>query len=111
MGTDATISVALLLGIVSALGVMVSIYLGVKKNHNEENERIVENAREFTKLNVKIDNFTSTMNELVKKSERNGTELNALDVSMMKCSERIETLFKYKDDHEKRRQKLEDGGE
>jgi hypothetical protein len=111
MGTDATVSIALILGIISALGVMVSIYLGIKKAHTEEDERIVENAREFTKLNVKLDNFTSTMNELVKKSERSVTELNALDVSVMKCSERIETLFKYKDDHEKRLQKLEDGGE
>ncbi len=111
MGMDATISIALILGIISALGVIVSIYLGLKKEHKEEDSRLIENAREFTKLNVKLDNFTSTMNELVKKSERSINELKDMDVAVIRCTERIETLFKYKDDHEKRLQKLEDGDE
>ena len=47
------------------------------------------------------------MNELVKKSERSVNDLKEVNVELIRCSERIETLFKYKDDHEKRLQKLE----
>lgn len=107
MGTDTTVSIALILGIISALGVIASIYLGLRKQHTEDDNRLVENAREFTKLNIKLDNFTATMNELVKKSERSINDLNRMDAQMIRCSERIETLFNYKDDHEKRLQKLE----
>ena len=111
MGTDTTVSVALILGIVSALGVIASIYLGFQKQHTEDDNRLVENAREFTRLNVKLDNFTATMNELVKKSERSVSDLNRVDAQLIRCTERVETLFKYKDDHEKRLQKLESESE
>ena len=104
-------SVALILGIISALGVIVAIYLGLRKQHSEDDNRLIENAREFTKLNVKLDNFTATMNELVKKSERSVNDLKEVNVELIRCSERIETLFKYKDDHEKRLQKLESENE
>lgn len=111
MKPDATVSVALILGIISAIGVIVSIYLGLHKQHTEDDNRLVENAREFTKLNVKLDNFTATMNELVKKSERSVNEQKEMSVDLIRCSERIETLFKYKDDHERRLKKLEDESE
>lgn len=105
------ISMALLISIVSLICVMINTFGGSRKRHDEaieaENKRQVEIEKQFVKVNLKLDNFCDTTKELMKQQEKETDVMQELSRQMVMCSERIETLFKYKDDHEHRISELE----
>ena len=108
MSPETTVSVSFILALLSAVGVIFTIIMGFKKDHRDEENKRIEIAEQFAKINVKLDQFCNTMNDMARKSEKSMDEVKGINISITKCNERIETLFKYHDDHEKRITILED---
>ena len=107
LSTETTISITVILSILSAIGVIFSITMGVKKDTREEEERRIDIAEQFAKVNVKLDQFGTTIYEMNRRSEYTMEEMKKVNISIARCDERIETLFKYHDDHEKRLEEIE----
>ena len=107
VSTETTISLTVILSILSAMGVIFSISMGIKKDSREEEERRIDIAEQFAKMNVKLDQFGNTIYEMNRRSEYTMEEMKKVNISIARCDERIETLFKYHDDHEKRLSELE----
>lgn len=107
ISSDTTIGLTVLLSIMSAVGVVFSISMSLKKDHREEEERRIELAGQFAKINVKLDQVFMTLSETSHKTDRTMDELKGANIAIARCDERIETLFKYHDDHEKRITDLE----
>ena len=107
ISSDTTIGLTVLLSIMSAVGVVFSISMSLKKDHREEEERRIDMAGQFAKINVKLDQVFMTLSETSHKTDRTMDELKDVNIAVARCHERIETLFKYHDDHEKRLTDLE----
>lgn len=105
--SDTTIGLTVILSVMSAIGVVFSISTALKKDQREEEGRRIDMAEQFAKINVKLDQVFSTINETNRKTERTMDEIKSVNISIARCDERIETLFKYHDDHEKRITDLE----
>lgn len=108
MSPETTVSLSFILALLSAAGVVFTIIINLKKDRREDEDRRIEIAEQFAKINVKLDQFCNTMNELARKSEKSMDEVKSVNVSLAKCNERIETLFNYHADHENRIKRLED---
>lgn len=104
---DTTIGITVILSIVSAIGVIFSINTALKKDQRDEEDRRIDMAEQFAKINVKLDQVCTTINETNRKTERTIEEIKSVNIAIARCDERIETLFKYHDDHEKRITDLE----
>jgi hypothetical protein len=107
ISSDTTIGLTVLLSIVSAVGVVFSISMSLKKDNREEESRRIDMAEQFAKINVKLDQVFMTLSETSHKTDRTMDELKDVNIAVARCHERIETLFKYHDDHEKRLTDLE----
>lgn len=107
MNPDITISLSLVFSIIAALGVLVTIFNTFKKSHDAEEQRQFDIEKNFVKVNLKLDTFCDQTNAILRSQERSTDELKNISEQMIKSVERIETLFKYKDDHEQRLKKLE----
>lgn len=118
MTTNDTISIALLLSIGSFVIAVINVVLSAKKQTkqseveklnalNIENQRQLDIEKNFVKINTKLDDFVDTTKEMMRDNERKTDDLRRLSEIMVKANERIETLFKYKDNHEKRITDLE----
>ena len=107
ISSDTTIGLTVLLSIVSAVGVVFSISMSLKKDHREEEERRIDMAGQFAKINVKLDQVFMALSETSHKTDRTMDELKGVNIAIARCDERIETLFKYHEDYEKRLTDLE----
>jgi hypothetical protein len=58
-------------------------------------------------LGVKLDYFQKSTDTMLDRQEQHAVRMENLSGQIIKSNERIETLFRYKDDHEKRLLKLE----
>lgn len=105
------VSIALIISFVSLACVIISTLGGSRQRHKDaleaEKKRDVEIEKQFVKVNLKLDNFCDTTREMVKHNEKMTDETQELMKQLVLCSERIETLFRYKDDHEHRIADLE----
>lgn len=105
------VSIALIISIVSLICVLISTFGGQKQRHKDaleaEKKRDIDIEKQFVKVNLKLDNFCDTTKELVKQNEKASDTTQELTKQMIHCSERIETLFRYKDNHEIRISELE----
>lgn len=102
------ISVALIFSVIAAAGTLYSIWNGHKKNQEEAERKAIEQEKNFLKLDVKMDNVLGQTNSILEKQEKQAIRIEQLSGEIIKSNEKINTLFKYKDDHENRLQKLED---
>lgn len=111
MTTNSTISIALLLSIgsfvIAVIGVVLSIRKANKEDANEKQRAMeAENARQlaltenFVKVNMKLDAFCDTMNQMVIKSDKTSEELRHISERLLEDKMRF-------DDHEKRITDLE----
>lgn len=111
MTPDTTISVALLISIVSIVCTMINTLTGGKKWQEEqnarENSRQIEIEKNFVKINVKLDDFCDTTRQLLADGNEKTEQLKKVSEQLILVSEQVRTLFKYKDDHEKRISDLE----
>lgn len=118
MTPDTTISITLLISIMSiVLAIISSVRAGRKdtqaeidaeaRRRNEENARQMDIEKNFVKINVKLDDFCDTSKKLMQENKEKTDQLRQVTERLAIISERCDTLFKYKDDHEKRLVELE----
>ena len=118
MTPDTTISITLLISIMSImLAIISSVRAGRKdtqaeidaetRRRNEENARQMDIEKNFVKINVKLDDFCDTSKKLMQENKEKTDQLRQVTERLAIISERCDTLFKYKDDHEKRLEELE----
>ena len=105
---NTSISVALIFSVIAAAGTLYSIWTGHKKNQEEAERKAIESEKNFLRLDVKMDNVLGQTNSILEKQEKQAIRIEQLSGEIIKSNEKINTLFKYKDDHERRLQKLEE---
>ncbi len=105
------VSIALIISVVSLACVLISTFGGQKQRNKDameaEKRRDIDIEKQFVKVNLKLDNFCDTTRDMVKHNEKMSDQTQELMKQLVLCSERIETLFRYKDDHEERISHLE----
>lgn len=111
IGPDATISVALLISVASIVCTMINTVAGGKKRQEEqyakENNRQLEVEKNFVKLNIKLDDMAEVSTNLMEANAEKADQLRNVTEKLILVSERVETLFRYKDNHEERITALE----
>ena len=111
MGTDVTISMTLLISLVSLACSVYGTFSGSKKQIDEQNDkdnkRQVDIERHFAVINVKLDEFCEKSNQMLQENAKATAQLKEVSEQLIRVSEQVNTLFKYKDDHEGRIKALE----
>ena len=108
MDTTLSISVALLFSLIAAAGTLYNIWNNLHKNQEAAERKAIETEKNFLKLDVKLDNVMGSTSSILEKQEKQTMKIENLSVELARNNERIETLFRYTDDHESRIQKLEE---
>lgn len=107
-----TISVAVLISIISLICTLINTFSGGKKTIREqdekENNKQLEIEKNFVKINVKLDNFCETSNKLLAENAKKTDELRVVSEKLVTVNEKVNTLFKYKDEHDERLKELEE---
>ena len=79
-----------------------------KSSNDEDISKEVRIAESFKELNVKLDFQSAQLDKLTKNSEESTKQFVEVNSKVTKIMEQIDTLFNYKDDHEKRIRNLEE---
>lgn len=112
MNTDTSISIALLISLTSLACTLINTFAGGKKRQEEQAEREknrqMDIEKNFVKINVKLDDFCDTTKKMMIENGEKAEQLKKVSEQLVLITERINTLFKYKDDHEERIKGLED---
>lgn len=112
MNTDTSISIALLISLTSLACTLINTFAGGKKRQEEQAEREknrqMEIEKNFVKINMKLDDFCDTTKKLMTENGEKAEQLKNVSEQIVLVKERVNTLFKYKDDHEARIKELED---
>ena len=112
MNTDTSISIALLISLTSLACTLINTFAGGKKRQEEQAEREknrqMEIEKNFVKINMKLDDFCDTTKKLMAENGEKAEQLKNVSEQIILVKERVNTLFKYKDDHEERIKGLED---
>ncbi len=112
MNTDTSISIALLISLTSLVCTLINTFAGGKKRQEEQAEREknrqMEIEKNFVKINMKLDDFCDTTKKLMAENGEKAEQLKNVSEQIVLVKERVNTLFKYKDDHEARIKELED---
>lgn len=112
MNTDTSISIALLISLTSLACTLINTFAGGKKRQEEQAEREknrqMEIEKNFVKINMKLDDFCDTTKKLMAENGEKAEQLKNVSEQIVLVKERVNTLFKYKDDHEVRIKELED---
>lgn len=112
MNTDTSISIALLISLTSLACTLINTFAGGKKRQEEQAEREknrqMEIEKNFVKINMKLDDFCDTTKKLMAENGEKAEQLKNVSEQIVLVKERVNTLFKYKDDHEERIKGLED---
>lgn len=109
LGPETSVNLSLILSTISAIGVIYAIASGRKNNVEGDTKKAVETATRFTELNVKLDMITQQFSELIRSNEKKNDEIAQLTHKIASLSSKIERLFEYKDELQKRIEKLEGG--
>lgn len=111
MNPETSVSIALLISLASLACTLINTFAGGKKRQEEQAER--EKSRQldveknFVKINVKLDDFCDTTKKMMAENGEKTEQLKKVSEQLILVTERVNTLFKYKDDHEKRIKELE----
>lgn len=108
MTPQTTVTISLIISIISAFGVVVSIMHTFKTDHEADSKKELKVERNFVEVKVRLETLTEAVNKVARDNDKSVDELKTIREEFVKQGERIETLFKYKDDHENRLRKLED---
>lgn len=112
MNTDTSISIALLVSLTSLVCTLINTFAGGKKRQEEQAEREknrqMDIEKNFVKINVKLDEFCDTTKKMMAENSEKTEQLKNVSEQLILITERVNTLFKYKDDHEERIKGLED---
>lgn len=111
MGPETSVSIALLVSITSLACTLINTFAGSRKRQQEQAEadknRQLDIEKNFVKINIKLDDFVETSKQLMADNAEKTNQLKQVSEQLVLVIERVNTLFKYKDDHEKRILRLE----
>ena len=113
MNSEASVSIALLISLTSLACTLINTFAGGKKRQEEQAEREknrqMDIEKNFVKINVKLDDFCDTTKKMMAENSEKTEQLKKVSEQMVLVTERVNTLYKYKDDHEARIKELENG--
>lgn len=107
MGAETTISLSLIFSIISMIGVLANIIVSLRRETESHKQKEIQIEKHFAKIDVKLDEYFSQMALIVKNTDRTAEKIDALSQEIAKSNERIGTLFRLHDEHEKRILNLE----
>ena len=111
MTPETSVSLALLISLTSLACTLINTFAGGKKRQEEqaerEKDRQLDVEKNFVKINVKLDDFCDTTKKMMAENGEKTEQLKKVSEQLVLVSERVNTLFKYKDDHEARLKELE----
>ena len=111
MTPETSVSIALLITLTSLACTLINTFAGGKKRQEEQAEREknrqMDIEKNFVKINVKLDNFCDTTKKMMTENSEKTEQLKKVSEQMVLVTERVNTLYKYNDDHEARIKKLE----
>ena len=111
MNPETSVSIALLISLTSLACTLINTFAGGKKRQEEQAEREknrqMDIEKNFVKINVKLDNFCDTTKKMMTENSEKTEQLKKVSEQMVLVTERVNTLYKYKDDHEARIKELE----
>ena len=111
MTPETSISIALLISLTSLVCTLINTFAGGKKRQEEQAEREknrqMDIEKNFVKINVKLDNFCDTTKKMMAENSEKTEQLKKVSEQLVIVTERVNTLFRYKDDHELRIKELE----
>lgn len=108
MGADATISLSLIFSSISMIGVIANIFISFRRESESNKLKEVQIEKHFAQIDVKLDDFLNRMSDTAKNSEKSAERIDANLQEIIKSNERIGTLFRLHDEHEKRISSLEE---
>ena len=108
MRLDATVSLSLLFSIISATGVIVTIYGVFERQHHKSSERDIETTKNFVKVNMKLDESCRNLSDIVKTMDKTSDILNSVQRHLIDVDNRLENHDKTLADHDDRLDKLEE---
>ena len=111
MGVDATISLSLIFSSISMLGVMANIFISIKRESDSSKAKEIQIEKHFAQIDVKLEDFLNRMSQIAKSSEQSANKIDSNLQEIIKSNERIGTLFRLHDEHEKRINALEERAE
>ena len=113
MTSETSVSIALLISLTSLACTLINTFAGGKKRQEEQAEREknrqMDIEKNFVKINVKLDEFYDTSKKMMAENGEKTEQLKKVSEQLILVTERVNTLFKYKDDHELRIKELENG--
>ena len=111
MTSETSVSIALLISLTSLACTLINTFTGGKKRQEEQAEREknrqMDIEKNFVKINVKLDDFCDTIKKMMTENGEKTEQLKKVSEQLILVTERVNTLFKYKDDHEMRIKELE----
>lgn len=111
MNPETSVSIALLISLTSLACTLINTFAGGKKRQEEQAEqeknRQLDVEKNFVKINVKLDDFCDTTKKMMAENGEKTEQLKKVSEQLILVTERVNTLFKYKDDHEMRIKELE----
>ena len=111
MTPETSVSIALLISLTSLACTLINTFAGGKKRQEEQAEREknrqLDVEKNFVKINVKLDDFCDTTKKMMAENGEKTEQLKKVSEQLILVTERVNTLFKYKDDHEMRIKELE----
>lgn len=112
MGPETSVSIALLISLTSLACTLINTFAGGKKRQEEQSEREknrqMDIEKNFVKINVKLDDFCDTTRKMMAENSEKTEQLKNVSEKLILITERVNTLYKYNDDHEARIKGLED---
>lgn len=112
MNPETSVSIALLISLTSLACTLINTFAGGKKRQEEQAEREknrqMEIEKNFVKINMKLDDFCDTTKKMMAENGEKAEQLKNVSEQIVLVKERVNTLFKYKDDHEARIKELEE---
>lgn len=108
MGVETTISLSLIFSSISMIGVLANIYISFKRESESSKLKEVQIEKHFAQIDVKLENFFSTMTEIVRKNETCTQKIDENLKAILQSNERIGTLFRLHDDNVRRIESLEE---
>lgn len=112
MNPETSVSIALLISLTSLACTLINTFAGGKKRQEEQAEREknrqMDIEKNFVKINIKLDDFCDTTKKIMIENGEKAEQLKKVSEQIVLITERINTLFKYNDEHEERIKGLED---
>lgn len=90
---DFTITASFLFSIVAVVGVVSTIWTNHRKNQSKIEAREIDIQRNFSMIEIKLDNLNVSVGELRRTTETTSSELRALSEAIARSDEQIKTLF------------------